>query len=200
MRSCPQARHLFGSYWDDELTQGERDFIESHLADCTDCRRAYEHLARTLEAVGSLPRTEVAGDLADRALAEAKRRQRVPDVIFVPQRSPWQPVAAAAGIAVIAVTAALLLRTPDRGAVAVSEPPIAQPRLVAAQPLAEGAPAGSADAGTTAGAQPRAATDDLFDPAEDIEFILDPVQLRRGRAHTAVLPEGVQGEQAVISF
>jgi hypothetical protein len=42
--------------------------------------------------------------------------------------------------------------------------------------------------------------DSLFDHSEDVEFILDPVTLRRGRATVTRLPAGVQGEKAVISF
>ena len=45
-------------------------------------------------------------------------------------------------------------------------------------------------------------TDSLFDHSEDVEFILDPVTLRKGRAHTVVRvqPEPARGEQAVITF
>ncbi len=44
-------------------------------------------------------------------------------------------------------------------------------------------------------------SDSLFDHSEDVDFVLDPVTLRQGRAHTASrLPRGVQGEQAVITF
>jgi len=40
-----------------------------------------------------------------------------------------------------------------------------------------------------------------IDHTEDVEFILDPVVLHRGRAQApSRLPKGVQGEQAVISF
>jgi hypothetical protein len=46
-----------------------------------------------------------------------------------------------------------------------------------------------------------ALTDSLFDHSEDVEFILDPVVLHRGRAQAAShLPAGAQGERTVISF
>ena len=45
-----------------------------------------------------------------------------------------------------------------------------------------------------------AVPDSLFDHREDVEFILDPVTLRRGRA-TVNRPSGaVQAEQTVITF
>lgn len=201
MSSCPQARDLFGPHWDDEITRGERDWLESHLTSCAECRAAYDRFAHTLEAVAALPRPEMAGDLAERALAEGKRRQRVPDVLPMPARPRWQPLAAAAGLAVLAATSVLLWRGPQPGAPSLAlETPVEQPRLVAVTP-ADGSTADpqAADA-AEADASGRFAADSLFDHAEDVEFILDPVTLRRGRAHTARLPEGIQGEQAVISF
>src|SRR5207249_510510 len=42
-------------------------------------------------------------------------------------------------------------------------------------------------------------TDSLFDHTEDVEFILDPVRLQRGRA-TVTKPPTIRGEKAVISF
>ena len=51
------------------------------------------------------------------------------------------------------------------------------------------------------GAPAGAATDSLFDHAEDVEFVLDPVTMRHGRATVSrPLPEGVRTERAVVSF
>jgi anti-sigma factor RsiW len=199
MNRCDQARRLFDAYWDDEVTQAEREWLEGHLAACPGCRERYEQLARTLETVGSLPRVEVAKDLAERALGAARRAQGVPDRLAVAPATPrWVPVTAAA--ALVLVTAALLLPTlspffgsPGAGsrmARALPEPPVAEPRLVATagRPAAE------------PGAAPTLA-DSLFDHSQDVEFILDPVVLHRGRARAAGnLPAGVQTEQTVISF
>ena len=71
--------------------------------------------------------------------------------------------------------------------------PVAEPRLVAVAAL-PGQVSAPARTGVTL-------ADSLFDHSEDMEFILDPVVLHRGRAQTAShLPSGVQGEQTVISF
>jgi anti-sigma factor RsiW len=199
MNRCDQARRLFDAYWDDEVTQAEREWLEGHFGACPGCRQAYEQFARTLEAIGSLPRVETARDLAERALAGARRAQPVPDRLAVAPPTPrWVPVTAAA--ALVLVTAALLLPTiaPRVGMrsagtlTARPEPaaPVAEPRLVAAsEPVPQPATPGATLA------------DSLFDHSEDVEFILDPVVLHRGRARTAAnLPAGVQTEQAVISF
>jgi hypothetical protein len=43
--------------------------------------------------------------------------------------------------------------------------------------------------------------DSLFDHSNDVEFVLDPVTMRKGRAHTALrLNPNVQGAKAVITF
>ena len=198
MNRCDQARRLYGAFWDDEVTQAEREWLESHFVACPGCRAEYEQLARTIEAAGSLPRVEVAHDMPERALMAARRAGAVPDRLAIAPATPrWVPVTAAA--ALLVVVAALLLPTAmpllgtrgaNRSAKGPATPEVAEPRLVASA--------------VTDPATPRPAvtlTDSLFDHSEDVEFILDPVVLHRGRAQsTSRLPQGIQGEQTVISF
>ena len=102
MNRCDQARRLFGAYWDDEVTQAEREWLESHLAGCPGCRQQYEQFARTLETVGSLPRTDTAADLPERALVAARRAVAVPDRIAVaPARPMWIQVTATAALLLV---------------------------------------------------------------------------------------------------
>ncbi|MEQ1832900.1 MAG: zf-HC2 domain-containing protein [Candidatus Eisenbacteria bacterium] len=200
MNRCDQGRRLFGAYWDDEVTQAEREWLESHLAGCSGCRQQYEQFARTLETVGSLPRTDTASDLPERALAAARRAAAVPDRVAVaPARPLWVPVTAAAAVLVLAAATLLPLiggqggQGGTRGRMALGEKPVAEPYLLhrSSEPLAASTPA--APVSTLA--------DSLFDHSEDVEFILDPVVLQRGRAQAVSnLPAGVQGEQTVISF
>lgn len=205
--NCGQSRKLFGAYWDDELTQAERDWLEAHFASCRGCRESYEEFTRTIELVGALPRAEVKPDFADRVLARARRATAVPDRL--PVESPrWIPATAAVALAVIAGT--LLLQTwgsrttlpvvPGGGQVAVQ---VAEPTQVAPP----GAPAETVDATSNGGAiaqlEPVSLdADSLFDHADDIEFMLDPVTVRKGRAHraTRVAPPTVTGEAATITF
>ncbi len=203
MSHCTRAHDLFGAFWDDEITRAERDWLEGHFRDCAACRSEYETYSRALEMVQELPRAEAAPDLAERALAEARRRAPEPDRIFVRETPRWAPVAAAAAV-LLAVLALLPYVTRMPGSPLLAQRPgtVAAPRLVAAVPNAATAPvtpetaatAPAAGAGTTV-------ADNLFDHSEDIDFVLDPVQVRRGRAvAVSNLPEGVQGEQAVITF
>ena len=200
MNRCDQARRLFDAYWDDEVTQAEREWLEAHFVACDGCRKAYELHARTLEAVGSLPRVDVARDLPERALVAARRAQAAPDRIAAEPATPrWVPLTAAAALVLVVAVlllptiTPLVLGTRGSGLQAVrqaAEPPVAHPRLVDATVPA---PAGDRPVATLA--------DSLFDHSADVEFILDPVVLHRGRAQAVSnLPNGVQAEQTVISF
>jgi len=207
---CARAVRLFGAYWDDETTQAEREWVEAHLASCASCRQEYEAFARSLELLGSLPRVEPAPDLVERVLTRARRVAPAPDLVPSAGR-PWIPVTAAIALIVLAGTLAapwLGLRTesrrdPGTSATAVRGPvqigpgvPLTGPDRVppAGQLLAGGEPH------PVAGSQVAAVPDTLFDHTEDVEFILDPVKLHRGRATVTRPPSGVQGEKAVISF
>ncbi|HEY2956389.1 MAG TPA: zf-HC2 domain-containing protein [Candidatus Eisenbacteria bacterium] len=202
--NCARVVRLFGRYWDDETTQAEREWVEAHLASCATCRQEYEAFARSLELVGSLPRIEPAPDLVERVLARARRAAPARDLVPAAGR-PWVPVTASLALLVIAGTLAapwLVLRTeprrPASGPGAVSEPVrIAPGAPVAARPDAA-RPTAAQD--LVAQAEVGAAPDTLFDHNEDVEFILDPVKLHRGRATVTRQPGQVQGEKAVISF
>ncbi|MBI5710974.1 MAG: zf-HC2 domain-containing protein [Candidatus Eisenbacteria bacterium] len=203
--NCTQARRLFGACWDDETTQVERELLESHFASCPRCRAAYDEFSRALELAASLPRVEPAPDLVERLLSRVRRLGPAPD--HLPALRPvWLPVAAAA--AVLVIVGILLapwfgLRpAPPSGPSQLARQPVAQPVRVptaAPQPAVAGAPAPRPGAGTEFVGIP----DSLFDHSEDMEFILDPVTLHRGRASVArasLKQPGIQGEQAVITF
>lgn len=197
MNRCDQARRLHGAYWDDEVTQAEREWLEAHFTACPECRVQYEQLARTLETLGSLPRIEVAQDLPERALAAARRAGAVPDRIAVAPATPrWVPVTAAAALLIVMfglLLPTVMPRIGTRDASLRATAPsgdVPEPRLLA---TAMQDPATAQPAVTLA--------DSLFDHSEDVEFILDPVVLHRGRAQSAARrSDGIQGEQTVISF
>lgn len=204
--NCTSARRLFSACWDDELTQAERDWLEGHLSRCAACRAEYDVLARTLEAVGTLPRAEAAPELAERVLARVQRAPSAPDMMPV-AAVPWAPITAAA--ASVLVIAGLLLapghlvpRVPARTVIARLEPP-QQPQLKHPQRMAARTPASTPSAAHAGSATVAAGVpDSVFDHAEDVELVLDPVTLHHGRASLARsrATTPVQGEQAVISF
>jgi anti-sigma factor RsiW len=205
--NCSHARRLFGAYWDDEITQAEREWLESHFNACTRCHGEYDEHARALELLGALPRIEAPPELAERVLSRARRMQTAPDRVEA-GGVRWVPATAAA--AVVLVLAATLVwpwlvtgprDSRDSRPVAVQAVP--EPVLVE-RPASSAPPA----PGARGGVPPSQATDrvlatitdSLFDHSEDVEFILDPVTLRRGRPTVARPTPTVQGQQATITF
>lgn len=200
MSTCKRAQDLFGAYWDDETTQAEREWLEGHFSSCPGCRESYEQLARTLEAVASLPRVEVAPGLAERSLAAARRMSPAPDRIFVRESPAWVPVTAAAAAVLLVLFTVVPMLTQQRpaGTMATNNPPVSEPRLVQTSGRQAASPV--VPTPNSAARPVSTALESVIDHTEDVDFVLDPVQLRRGHAHTARLPNGVQGEQAVISY
>jgi anti-sigma factor RsiW len=196
--NCGGARRLFGAYWDDEITLAERDWLEAHFSACTSCRSEYEQFARTIELMSTLPRVAPQPELAERALARARRAAAAPDRL--PVATPrWIPITATAALLTIAATMTLQwigVAPPGRGVDGAGSSGTArvEPARVDArsQLTAAGSEATNGQAGVA---------DSLFDHSADVEFILDPVVVRKGRAHTVLhVNPAVQGEKAVITF
>ncbi len=210
---CDRARGLFGACWDDELTQAEREWLETHFASCARCRAEYDDFSRALELTGSLPRVEASPDLAERVLARARRASAAPDRV-AEGGLRWVPAVTAAAVSLLVVGALLFLpgsplRSPGGGERArmASRPEASAPALpglrqgvaVERSPVATRLPERR---GPQSGASV-AIPDSLFDHGEDVDFVLDPVAIHRGRASVArVNPRvtGVQGQQALITF
>ena len=205
--NCKQARRFFGAFWDDELTQAEREWLGGHFASCPACRSAYEELARTLELVGGLPRVEVNPGFAELALARARRAADDPDRVPA-SAARWIPITATAALlavlgGMVFQWAGLPLMTARRELAVAAREAIPQPTLV--EPVRVSGPR---DVDGAHGGAPQLAgsvaqiPDSLFDHSEDVEFILDPVTLRKGRAHTVVRgpQDAPRGQQATITF
>lgn len=197
--NCSHARRLFGACWDDDITQAERDWLESHFASCPRCRAEYEDLARTLELVTTLPRTEPAPDLVDRVLARTRRAGAAPDRLRV-ARPVWVPVAAAAAALLVLGTALWPLVAPhaplpSRDAKVAASAPVQQAERVTPAPLV----AQSRTPGPATHAASATIPENLFDHRADVEFVLDPVTLHRGRP-TVTRPPAVHEQQATITF
>jgi anti-sigma factor RsiW len=208
---CTQAKRLFGAFWDDDTTQAEREWFEVHFVSCSSCRREYEEFSRVLELIGSLPRAEALADLPERVLTRARRAALAPD--RVPTGGVrWVPVTAASAVLLILATIVspwvgirpgprIASRAPETSA--IRQPELVRPPLVA--PRASVAPVPGAEShpppqGSLANEPLAVVPDSLFDHGEDVEFILDPVTLKRGRPTMTRPPAGVQGAQAVITF
>jgi anti-sigma factor RsiW len=193
--NCDRARRLFGACWDDELTQAERDGLEGHLGSCPRCRAEYDEFSLALEVTASLPRIEASAGFMDRVVARARRSTAAPDIVGT-TGVRWVPIAAAAAavlvVAVVLLGPRLQWKSPavDRPSQMVAIEGPREPVLVP-QPTAT-------SAGRPA-AVSRANSENLFDPDKNVEFILDPVKLHRGRATVDRRPVA-EGQEAIISF
>ena len=98
MMSCSEIRPRIVLYVDRELTGPEALDFEAHLTECAECRREYDELRETVDAVrGASPLYEAPeGSYAavEGMVADWERRQ---------SRRRWVPVAAAAAVVLVAV-------------------------------------------------------------------------------------------------
>ena len=205
MRSCHTAEGLFGAYWDDEATAAEREWLESHFKTCQQCHAEYERFALTLGAVSELPRLEARPDFTQRVMAAARAATPVADSIrpALVREVQWAPLAAAAAFVLVAAVSAYTVfgTRPGSGPIAQSESRVTPSVTEPARPVAAPSTAVDAVADPRITGPVAVVTDSLFDHSADVEFMLEPVQLRRGRAHTGSrLPDGGQGDQVVITF
>lgn len=200
--SCKRARNLFSRFWDDEVTQAEREWLESHFSGCAACRTEYDSLARTLELVGSIPREESPADFVERAVGRARRAATLPDrVPGVSHR--WIPITAAAALLAVlggtAIQFAGMSTAPEQRPIPQTAA-IQQPTWVGPAPGTTVSPRAASDDSQLAGAT-STVPDSIFNHGDDVEFILDPVTLRKGRAHTTIRGNDTpRGQQATITF
>jgi anti-sigma factor RsiW len=101
MTGCSEIRPRIALYVDRELTGTEALDFEAHLTECAECRREYDNLRETVDAVrGASPLYEAPeGSYAavEGMVEDWERRQR--------QRR-WVPAAAAAAVVLVAVATA----------------------------------------------------------------------------------------------
>ncbi len=189
---CKRARHLFGACWDDELTQAERDGLESHLASCPACRAEYDDFSRTLELAASLPRIDASADFADRVLARARRATTAPDLVRG-TGARWVPAAVAAAAAVLVIAAVLVGPNLRWKSPASSQ----APRVVEINGPREPrfAPQADLEPGARRPEARRGDDESLFDPDKNVEFVLGSVEVGGGR-----VKRDPEGQQPIITF
>jgi len=196
--NCSHARGLFGLYWDDDITQAEREWLEGHFAKCERCRLEYEAFSRPLETLASLPRIEAAPDFAERVLARARHAGAAPDRLPQAGTPTWVPLTAAAALLLIAATLALPYLGNRQASRMAARPAVREPALV--RPVATTAAPGKAAHDARANGGTALGGDNVFDHSADVEFILDPVTLKRGHASLPGQAPATQEERAIVSF
>lgn len=110
---CPRAEELLSDHLEGSLHEILRAELESHLARCADCRALRAALAEVVETLRSFPDLAAPSGLAERAAAAALARPR-PVVVRPAIVLPSWVQAAAAGFALIALGAILMVVGPER--------------------------------------------------------------------------------------
>jgi len=112
--NCRQAEELFSDHREDALPPLVRTELEQHIALCAACRALREALDEVVEALRAYPALEPGKDLAQRAASAALPRRNVRPFVAAPPRAlPSWLQAAAAGIALVAAGAILLVTGPE---------------------------------------------------------------------------------------
>ena len=204
--SCDRARRLFGACWDDELTHAEREWLEGHLGRLSPVpERVRRVLARARARRRAAPGRRPARPGRARARALPSRGGGAGRAAARPAR--WVPaLAAAAAVAVLALAVLFVLpRAPWRGPGSGGSPQMAASSGGPAVPVlvSSATPDRAPAQQQPGGGRTAVAADDPFDHSADVEFILDPVSVTRGRAtvsHAGSRRPDAEGERAIISF
>jgi len=116
---CESAQNGFSDYIDKALAPPQRAALESHLAQCAECRRQLQAWQRTKEALNGLPRCSAPEGFGLRLMqrVRAEGHASVPALRVV---SLWPRVAAAAAMLLVAVGVVFVAGRPEAGSRAAS--------------------------------------------------------------------------------
>jgi anti-sigma factor RsiW len=110
---CRRVEELLSDHHEGVLAPDVRAEVEAHLAGCADCRALAMALGEVVDALRRFPALEPSADLADRVATAALVRPRVPARVVRPMLVPSWLQAAAAGFALVAAGAFLLVTGPE---------------------------------------------------------------------------------------
>ena len=111
---CPRALDLLSDHLEGSLHEIVRAELEGHLTSCADCRALRGALAEVVEQLRAFPVPEPPAGLAERGAQAALASGRLlPHAVIVRPAIPSWVQAAAAGFALIALGAGLLLVGPE---------------------------------------------------------------------------------------
>jgi len=105
MRSCEEIEILMNLYLDDMLTSEERQTLEKHLEECSDCRAKLEELVAVKSVLGEMME-EPPANLHEQIMAFVERNtQKEKNVIPFYRKKWYRALTAVAACAILAVVA-----------------------------------------------------------------------------------------------
>lgn len=124
MNACPEnVLHLMDDYLDGDISQNDERQLKEHLESCSDCRKLYQELSRTLAFVQSASHIQAPADFVQKTMARLpKEKQRA----GVQRWFRRHPMLAAAALFCVLMSAALFTNFNDDQQFAFTK----QPNLV----------------------------------------------------------------------
>ncbi len=105
--NCRDLKELLSAYVDGELAQTQRDFVEEHLATCTECQAVVERYRQTGRQLASLRTPTPPADLRDRVMS---RIRTLPGG----SRRWLRPALAGASVGILALVLTVVFMAPGR--------------------------------------------------------------------------------------
>ena len=124
MNACPEnVLHLMDDYLDGDISQNDERQLKEHLESCSDCRKLYQELSRTIAFVQSASHIQAPADFVQKTMARLpKEKQRA----GVQRWFRRHPMLAAAALFCVLMSAALFTNFNDDQQFAFTK----QPNLV----------------------------------------------------------------------
>ena len=124
MNACPEnVLHLMDDYLDGDISQNDERQLREHLESCSDCRKLYQELSKTIAFVQSASHIQAPADFVQKTMARLpKEKQRA----GVQRWFRRHPMLAAAALFCVLMSAALFTNFNDDQQFAFTK----QPNLV----------------------------------------------------------------------
>jgi hypothetical protein len=101
---CERIEELLSPYLENELTQEERQTVDTHILACSDCAELLSLMKQTTESLASFPEVEVSDNLIEKLCGLPQKRKKFHFVKDFLLRPAYQPVLAAATILLVFVS------------------------------------------------------------------------------------------------
>src|SRR5690554_3827310 len=111
MNACPEnVLHLMDDYLDGDISQNDERQLREHLESCSDCRKLYQELSKTIAFVQSASHIQAPADFVQKTMARLpKEKQRA----GVQRWFRRHPMLAAAALFCVLMSAALFTNFND---------------------------------------------------------------------------------------
>ena len=101
---CERIEELLSPYLENELSQEEKQAVETHIHTCSECAELLSLMKQTTESLASFPEVEVNDNLIEKLYELPQRRKKFHFVTDFLLRPAYQPIMAAATILLVFVS------------------------------------------------------------------------------------------------